>query len=73
MYAIVVYRKSKNSKVHNMEVYINEQTVDRINNANARKPMIPNAYIIEELGIGGEGLIKLYKEKYGIKKHKTIK
>jgi hypothetical protein len=56
-----------------MEVYPNEQTVDRINNANARKPMIPNKYIIEELGIGGEDLITLYKSKYGIKNHKTIK
>ena len=70
---IVVYKKSKNSKIHTMEVYPNEHTVDRINNANARKPMIPNKYIIEELGIGGEGLINLYKKQYKIKNHKTIK
>lgn len=69
---VVVYRKTKNSKIHHMEVYPNEQTVDRINNARARKPMIPDKYIIEELGIG-EGLIKLYKDKYKIKYHKTIK
>jgi hypothetical protein len=56
-----------------MEVYPNEQTPDRINNANARKPMIPNKYIIEELGIGGEAMIESYKRKYNIKNHKTIK
>jgi hypothetical protein len=70
---IVVYRKTKNSKIHTMEVYPNEQTPDRINNANARKPMIPNKYIIEELGIGGDAMIESYKRKYNIKNHKTIK
>jgi glutaredoxin-related protein len=70
---IVVYKKTKNSKIHTMEVYPNEQSPDRINNANARKPMIPNNYIIEELGIGGEALIEMYKSKYGINNHKTIK
>jgi len=70
---IVVYRKTKNSKSHTMEVYPNEQNADRINNANARKPMIPNKYIIEELGIGGEDLIEMYKSKYGINNYKTIK
>jgi hypothetical protein len=70
---IVVYKKTKNSKIHTMEVYPNEQSPDRINNANARKPMIPNKYIIEELGIGGEDMIERYKSKYGIKNYKTIK
>jgi len=55
-----------------MEVYPNEQTVDRINNANARKPIIPHNYIIEELGMGGDKLIDSYKRKYNIKNHKTI-
>jgi hypothetical protein len=73
MMVIVVYKKTKNSKIHTMEVYPNEQTTDRINNANARKPMIPNKYIIEELGMGGEDMIATYKSKYGIKNHKTIK
>lgn len=72
MVIIVVYKKSKNSKIYNMEVYPNEKTVDRINNANARKPMIPNKYIIEELGMGGEEMINEYKKKYKIKNHKTI-
>jgi|TARA_B110000908_G_C10150088_1_gene400906 hypothetical protein len=72
MVVIVVYRKSKNSKIHNMEIYPNEQTVDRINNANARKPLIPHKYIIEELGMGGEEMIDSYKKKYNIKNHKTI-
>lgn len=70
---IVVYRKSKNSKIHNMEVYPNEKTPDHINNANARKPTISNKYIIEELGIGGEDLIATYKKKYKITNFKTIK
>ena len=70
---IVVYKKTKNSKIHIMEVYPNEKNADRINNANARKPIIPNKYIIEELGIGGTDMIESYKKKYNIKKHKTIK
>ena len=70
---IVVYKKTKNSKIHTMEVYPNEQTPDKINNAHARKPLIPNKYIIEELGIGGENMIASYMSKYGIKNYKTIK
>ena len=73
MLVIVVYRKSKNSKKYYMEVYPNEKSTDRINNANARKPIIPNNYIIEELGMGGEDLINTYKKKYKINNHKTIK
>ena len=73
MNAIVVFRKSKNSKVYYLESYLSELTVDRINNSNARKPIISDKYLIEELGIGGESLIELYKQRYSIKNHKTIK
>jgi len=73
MVIIAVYRKSKNSDIHHMEVYPNEKSVDRINNANARKPLIPNKYIIEELGMGGEALINTYKKKYKINNYKIIK
>lgn len=65
---VVVYRKSANSKKRYMTVFWNEQTPDRINNLNARKPLIPNKYTIDEMGVG-EFFIDQWKKKYNIKKH----
>jgi len=68
---VVVYKKSKNSKKKYMTVFQNEQTPDRIINLNARKPLIPNEYIIEELGIG-ETFVEYWKKLHKISKHVTI-
>jgi hypothetical protein len=65
---IVVYRKSKTAKKMYMTVFENEPTPDRIINANARKPLIPNEYDIVEIGMGA-GFIEWYKDKHKIKKH----
>ena len=51
-----------------MKVFENEETPDRIINLNARKPLIPNEYIIDEIGIGS-GFIELYKKQHKIKNH----
>ena len=51
-----------------MKVFINELTPDRIVNLNARKPLIPNKYPIDEIGIG-ESFITRYKERFNIKRN----
>ena len=67
---VVVYRKSKTAKKNYMKVFENEDTPDRIINGNARKPLIPNEYIIEEIGIGSR-FIEDYKKQYKIKNHEV--
>ena len=68
---VVVYRKSERSKTKYMTVFPNEQTPDKIINGRARKPMIPDEYIIDEIGVG-ERFIEDYKKQYKIKKHETL-
>jgi hypothetical protein len=69
---VVVYRKSDRSKTKYMTVFENEQTPDRIINSNARKPLIPSEYIIDEIGVGTR-FIEDYKKQHKIKKHEVIK
>jgi hypothetical protein len=54
-----------------MTVFLNEQNPDRIINARARKPLINDEYIIEEIGLG-ERFIEDYKKQHKIKNHTTI-
>jgi len=68
---VVVYKKSSTGKKHYMAVFTEEQTPDRINNLNAKKPLIPRKYKIVKIGIG-ESFIDSWKEKYKIKKHETV-
>jgi hypothetical protein len=67
---VVVYRKSSSSKTKYMIVFENEQNPDKIINLNARKPMIPNNYIIDEIGVGSS-FIESYKKQHKIKKHEV--
>lgn len=67
---VVVYRKSETAKKKYMKVFQNEDTPDRIINLNARKPLIPNEYIIDEIGIGSN-FIEYYKNKHKIKNHEV--
>jgi len=69
---VVVYRKSERSKTKYMTVFLNEQNPDRIINGRARKPLIPDEYIIDEIGVG-ESFINEYKKQHKITKHETIK
>jgi hypothetical protein len=68
---VVVYRKSAQTKTKYMSVFPNEATPDRIINEKARKPLIPNEYIIDDIGVG-ESFIEYYKKQHKIKKHKVI-
>ena len=68
---VVVYRKSESSKKRYMTVFESEQNPDRIINARARKPLIPDEYIIDEIGVG-ERFIEDYKKQHKIKNHETI-
>jgi len=67
---VVVYRKSVGSKTKYMTVFENEPNPDKIINLNARKPLIPNEYIIEEIGVG-DSFIESYKKQYKINKHEV--
>lgn len=69
---VVVYKKSKTSNKKYMKVFESEKTPDTINNANARKPLIPNEYEILEIGVGGS-FIEYYKKQHKIKTHEVIK
>lgn len=67
---VVVYKKSSSAKKKYIKVFENEQTPDRIINLNARKPLIPNNYVIEDIGVG-ETFIEYYKQKHKVKNHET--
>jgi len=67
---VVVYRKSVGSNTKYMTVFENEPNPDKIINLNARKPMIPHDYIIEDIGVG-ESFIESYKKQHKIKKHEV--
>ena len=67
---VVVYRKSKNAKKKYMKVFENEDTPDRIINGNARKPLIPDGYEIDEIGVGSS-FIESYKKQHKIKNHEV--
>lgn len=68
---VVVYKKSKNAIKRYVKVFKDEITPDRIINLNARKPLIPNNFVIEEIGVG-EYFIEAYKKKYKVKKHEIV-
>lgn len=68
---VVVYRKSVGSKTKYMTVFENEPNPDKIINLNARKPMISNNYIIEDIGVG-DSFIENYKKQHKIKKHEVF-
>lgn len=68
---VVVYRKSQNCKKKYMTVFENEQNPDRLLNTSARKPLIPNEYIIDEIGVGKKFIVE-YKKQHKIKNHETI-
>lgn len=68
---VVVYRKTGTAKRKYMIVFENEQNPDRIINGRARKPLIPDEYIIDEIGVG-ERFIEDYKKQHKIKTHEVI-
>lgn len=67
---VVVYRKSSSAKKKYMIVFENEMTPDRVLNGRARKPLIPDKYILDEVGVG-ESFIEHYKKQHKIKNHEV--
>jgi len=67
---VVVYRKSASSKKKYMIVFPEEQNPDRIINGRARKPLIPDKYVLDEIGVG-TNFIEIYKKQHKIKNHEV--
>ena len=61
---VAVYQKRTNGKAY---MIVTEKHVDDVNNANARKPLIPHNYEIIELGVG-EFFIRYWMKRYKITK-----
>jgi len=61
---VVVYKKSDTAKKHYL--FITEENVDEIIASQKRKPLLPNNYILVDIGIG-ESFIEKYKKEYNIK------
>lgn len=66
---VVVWRKSTRANKRYMTVF-NDVKVDDII-TEKRKPLIPNEYILDEVGVGSS-LIKEYQHKYKLNKYNTI-
>lgn len=67
---VAVYKKTANSNKHYMLVTL--KSVDIVNNANAKKPLIDHKYDIVELGLGGLSFINGWMKRYKIKKYEFI-
>ncbi len=66
---VAVYKKNIKSKTSYMVVTL--KSIDIVNNAIAKKPIIDHKCDIIELGIG-TSLIDKWKAKYNIKKYKFV-
>lgn len=66
---VVVYRKSTRAKKRYMTVFNNINVDDIL--LEKRKPLIPNEYILDEVGIGSS-FIEDYRNKYKLYKYNTI-
>jgi len=66
---VVVYRKSARSKKRYMTVFYDIRVDDIL--VEKRKPLIPNEYILDDVGVGSS-FIQEYKNKYNINKYNTI-
>ena len=66
---VVVYRKSARAKKRYMTVFNNIKVDDIL--MEKRKPLIPNEYILDEVGVGSS-FIEEYRNKYKLNKYNTI-
>ena len=66
---VVVYRKSAKANKRYMTVF-NDIKVDDILTVK-RKPLIPNEYVLDDVGIGSSFIIE-YQHKYKLNKYNTI-
>lgn len=67
---IAVYKKTAKSNKHYM--LVTHKSVDIVNNAQARKPIIDHKYEIVELGLGGVSFIETWMKRYKIKKYDFV-
>lgn len=67
---IAVYKKSTTAKKHYM--LVTTKSIDVVNNANAKKPLIDHKCDIVELGLGGHRFIEHWMHKYNIKNYEFI-
>lgn len=67
---VVVYRKSNRANKRYMSVFNNIRVDDIL--TEKRKPLIPNKYVLDEVGVG-DSFIDEWKNKYKISKHNEIK
>ena len=67
---IVVYKKIAKSNKHYM--LVTQKSIDTVNNAQARKPLIDHKYEIVELGLGGVSFIETWMKRYKIKKYDFV-
>ena len=61
---VVVYRKTKRSKKYYMLVTL--KSIDIVNNARAKKPLVDHKYEIIDLGVG-QSFIEKWTERYKVK------
>jgi hypothetical protein len=66
---VVVWRKSTRANKRYMTVF-NDIKVDDVL-TEKRKPLIPNEYILDEVGVGSS-FIEEYQHKYKLNKYNTI-
>ena len=66
---VVVYRKSNRANKRYMSVFNNTKVDDIL--TSKRKPLIPNEYVLDEVGVGSS-FIQEYQHKYKINKYNTI-
>lgn len=67
---VVVYRKSNRANKRYMSVFNNIRVDDVL--TEKRKPLIPNEYVLDEVGVGNS-FIDEWKNKYKINKHNEVK
>lgn len=67
---IAVYKKTANSNKYYM--LVTTKSIDIVNNANAKKPVIDHKYEILELGLGGISFINTWMRRYKIKKYEFV-
>ena len=66
---VVVWRKSDRAQKRYMTVFNNIKVDDIL--IEKRKPLIPNEYVLDEVGVGSS-LIEEYMYKYKLNKYNTI-
>jgi hypothetical protein len=68
---VVIYRKSENCKKKCMVVFKSQPNADRIIDGGPKRQLLPEKYIIDEIGVGSS-FIETYKKLHKIKNYEII-